>query len=643
MTCKKRHLALLGTWILLLTACCIAGEEVWIEVTSPNFIVISNAPAKQAQKIAKSFEQFRLLIKSALPKLSVDPGTPLTVFAGKDEKTLNALLAEERREKGATKKAGVFVQGPERSFVALNIDTPGDQRYHVIYHEYVHMLMRLNLGDIPLWVSEGLAEFFGYATLSDGVAHLGIPGPESLYILKTQPMIPLTALFSVTHNSPYYREQNKAGIFYAQSWALIHYLMFGDKQAHAKQLDAYLGLLRQGVSEQDAAARSFGDLKALDSSIRNYVNSLAFYSLSIPTQLDVEKDPYAVRTLAPAESLASRGEFMVYLNKPDPAKAMLDQSLQMDPQNARANEAIGHLLITRRDWDQAQKHFIIAAASDSQSYLAQFYAGQSLMKLEGTENMSSAENHLRKAIAINPRFAPAYRLYSHILQNQNRLKEALEAAQTAANLEPGVLSHSLNVAAIMAAMGKMEEAETRAKQILALARTDQDRIQAESFMNSIRSFREQQQLSPGQMGRPRMGSRKTQEQIDPRILEQQELVRKQEEEKYRAYEENEKKQKAEAALRSQLKPGPAGTLPGIIQSVECKYLATMEVIVKSKDKEHKLYAENYYKVQYGAIGKPARADFNPCDELGGKKVQVEFLSVVDENLTGLIQSIIIVE
>jgi hypothetical protein len=100
---------------------------------------------------------------------------------------LNALLAEERREKGATKKAGIFVQGPERSFVALSIETPGDQRYHVIYHEYVHMLMRLNLGEIPLWLAEGLAEFFGYATLLDGTSHLGTPGPESLYILL--PMI----------------------------------------------------------------------------------------------------------------------------------------------------------------------------------------------------------------------------------------------------------------------------------------------------------------------------------------------------------------------------------------------------------------------------------------------------------------------
>jgi tetratricopeptide (TPR) repeat protein len=643
MTCEKRYIALFCTWILFLASFCMAAEEIWIEVTSPNFIVISNAPAKQAQNTAKSFEQFRLLIKGALPKLSVDPGTPLTVFTGKDEKTLNALLAEERREKGATKKAGIFVQGPERSFVALSIETPGDQRYHVIYHEYVHMLMRLNLGEIPLWLAEGLAEFFGYATLLDGTSHLGTPGPESLYILKTQPMIPLTTLFSVTHDSPYYREQEKTGIFYAQSWVLVHYLMFGDKQAHAKQLGEYVMLLRQGVSEQEAATRSFGDLKALDNSIHNYVDSLAFYSFRIPTQLDVDKDPYKVRTLSPAESLASRGEFLVYLNKPDPAQAMLDQSLQMDPRNARANEAIGHLFVTRQNWEQAQKHFLIAAESDSQSYLAQFYAGQSLMKLDGAENMTSAENHLRKAILINPKFAPAYRLHSHILQKQAKFSEALEAAQKAVSLEPGVLSHSLNVAAIMVSLGKMEEAEVRAKQILALARTDQDRIQAESFMNSIRSFREQQQFNQRQMERPVLESRRTQEQMDPRIRERQELAKKQEEEKYRAYEETEKKRKAEAELRARLKTGPPGKFLGIIQSVQCEYPATMEVVIKSKDKERKLYAENYYKVQYGAIGKSPRADFNPCDELGGKKVEIEFLSVVDQNLSGLIQSIVIME
>jgi len=178
MTQAKGYSLLLGTWILLFVSLGIAAEEVWTEVKSPNFIVISNASPKQTRNAAKSFEQFRSLIKSCMPTVSVDPGTPLTIFVAKDERSFKALLAEERQEKNESQKAGVFTAGPERNFVALRIDLPAEQGYHVIYHEYVHMLMRLNLGELPLWLNEGLAEFFGYATVSDNKSTIGTPGPN---------------------------------------------------------------------------------------------------------------------------------------------------------------------------------------------------------------------------------------------------------------------------------------------------------------------------------------------------------------------------------------------------------------------------------------------------------------------------------
>ena len=39
-------------------------------------------------------------------------------------------------------------------------------------------------------------------------------------------MLDIPTLTSVDHDSSYYNEEGKAGIFYAQSWALIHMLNF---------------------------------------------------------------------------------------------------------------------------------------------------------------------------------------------------------------------------------------------------------------------------------------------------------------------------------------------------------------------------------------------------------------------------------
>src|SRR3990172_2449688 len=85
-------------WVLLSISLLNSGslfaatEETWTEIKSPNFIVISNASPKQARRVARSFEQFRQLIRTAMSQLKADPGSPLKVFALRDGKSLKAIL-----------------------------------------------------------------------------------------------------------------------------------------------------------------------------------------------------------------------------------------------------------------------------------------------------------------------------------------------------------------------------------------------------------------------------------------------------------------------------------------------------------------------------------------------------------------------
>ena len=46
-------------------------------------------------------------------------------------------------------------------FAAIQLDAPGSDPYHTIYHEYFHSLTTPYYPNLPLWVSEGLAEFYG--------------------------------------------------------------------------------------------------------------------------------------------------------------------------------------------------------------------------------------------------------------------------------------------------------------------------------------------------------------------------------------------------------------------------------------------------------------------------------------------------
>src|SRR5271155_6003980 len=70
------------------------AKDAWIEIRSPHFLVISNAGDHEARKVADQFEQFREVFQAAFPKLRVDLGKPLIIFALKNEDSVKELIPE---------------------------------------------------------------------------------------------------------------------------------------------------------------------------------------------------------------------------------------------------------------------------------------------------------------------------------------------------------------------------------------------------------------------------------------------------------------------------------------------------------------------------------------------------------------------
>jgi hypothetical protein len=67
----------------------------------------------------------------------------------------------------------------------------------------------------------------------------------------------------------------------------------------------------------------------------------------------------------------------------------------------------------------------------------------------------------------------------------------------------------------------------------------------------------------------------------------------------------------------------------------------MDVVLDSGGKLQKLRADNYYQVQYWAIEAPGKTGFQPCEELDGKHVEIEFLTVSGQEYSGLIKTVAI--
>src|SRR5260370_42065825 len=93
----------------LIAGAAAAPTGKWIEVRSPNFIVVSNAGESQARKIDVPFEPIRSLFRDSLSYAKNAPSPVITILAVKDEDSLRELLPEYWAEEFHTQPTGIFV------------------------------------------------------------------------------------------------------------------------------------------------------------------------------------------------------------------------------------------------------------------------------------------------------------------------------------------------------------------------------------------------------------------------------------------------------------------------------------------------------------------------------------------------------
>jgi tetratricopeptide (TPR) repeat protein len=362
--------------------------------------------------------------------------------------------------------AGFYLGGPEKNYIALRLDATTKQEgagepFEPLYHEYVHFLTRRFMSQLPLWMVEGLAEFYGNIRIESNRVIVGVHSDSNLEVLHQTPPLPLSTLFAVNASSPYYHEENKTSIFYAESWALTHYLMTRDWHEGTHRVTEFVNLLGQGVGADEAARRTIGDPARLQNELLEYIDRRAFTAarLDAPPRLD-SKDFEAAPT-SDAESLALRADFMAHNRHYQEAQEMLEEALKLDPKSAAAHESMGFIFAEQGKMDEATKWYSQAVALNSQSFLANYYYAVNLFKgMLDDDSAAKAESSLRAAIKIAPDFAPAYDALAYLLASHYKnWAEAYRMAFTALTLEPGNDSFRLNadkLAAILHAQQNQE-------------------------------------------------------------------------------------------------------------------------------------------------------------------------------------------
>lgn len=462
----------------------VAKVSPWIEVRSPHFRVLTNGSAADARRVAHEFEQMRYVFASRFAGLRLDSGAPMSIFAARDENTAKSLEPAIWKRKGA-KPAGLFKHGWEKQYVMVDLDreTTGLNTYALVYHEYTHSILHMNAHWLPTWLDEGLAEFYGYTRFESHKILLG--APTDRHFDRERPLILLKTLLEVTPRSPYYRDADKANLFYFESWALVHYLTFGSGMGNGEKLSQFFRELQTGTDQEQAFQQVFGSFaeveKGLDESTRLGVTAAA-----VPDQSQVEEKTFAVRKLTVAETEAELAGYHLWSHDLTSARPLVKEALAEDPKLGLAHEENGFLLFADGEDGAAAEEFSQAYALDPSLYLSLFT--KTMLSPIATSSVPADEEAFHAALlqvaTLNGQFAPAYVQLARRAARENDLPTALGLSRRAEELEPWRAGYHLLTGQILLRMGKDAQAAQYA-QFVAKHWNGPDHNEAVELWNAI--------------------------------------------------------------------------------------------------------------------------------------------------------------
>lgn len=280
------HRLLLALALIALTPASALAE--WRRAESQHFVVFSDGSERSLRDYTTTLERFHGLLRARFGGPAQDDRRKLPVYLVGDSRALR--VAHPHLPEGIDG----YYMASENDISAILIRGRND---HLLLHEYTHHFMaNAGQGRLPGWFSEGLAEYYATATVSaTGAASFGMPNAGRQQRLQQGRWLPIDQLLRA-QGSFDINSQAGRDMYYAQSWALTHWLLAD--QARARALGVYLNAVNSGQDPIEAWQASFGIAPdALEAQLKAYVRGRLYYSeLNVPPVTP----EITVSTLSPA-------------------------------------------------------------------------------------------------------------------------------------------------------------------------------------------------------------------------------------------------------------------------------------------------------------------------------------------------------
>lgn len=161
--------------------------------------------------------------------------------------------------------AGMFFITPRGGGLAFFTESLPHQRIaHVAQHEGFHQFAHAFFGnDLPPWLNEGLAEFFGECVVEGNSVIIGQASPQVLETVRSAaeqgkhiPFVDLLQMDDARWNASV--RAGIAALQYQQSWSMVHFLVYGDNGKYQAAFQRMLQMVNAGTRPYTAMREAFG-------------------------------------------------------------------------------------------------------------------------------------------------------------------------------------------------------------------------------------------------------------------------------------------------------------------------------------------------------------------------------------------------
>ena len=464
----------MGRLLAIFVVFALAGDAAWLHLQSGNFDVYTSAGAGNGREVLRRLEQIRNVFETRMQQKNLMP-LPVHVYVFRSEGEFRQFRVKENA-------AGYYQSAPDRDYIAMHVGAA--DLYRIVYHEFVHLLMRHSGVHVPVWLNEGTAEVYSTTEIHGSHVRIGDLIPSHLATLRNQSLLDMPTLLSVTHASPHYNERDKTGIFYAQSWALAHMLNFAPE--YQAGMPNFLSMLLAGEEPARAFQQAFGkSLNSVRNDLSSYIGKDRFAGVRF--QAPNPGDPGRV----PAEPLGSvdaelrLADLLIAIGRSEQAESALRKLAAAHPDRADLEEALGDAAIRRREDQRGRLHYERAMQLGSPSGRLRYDYAMLLRELKAPRE--EVLRALREAIALEPRLFDAHYLLGYTLLDAGKHIEAIEHLKIAADLRPLRSAVWEHLALAHHQAGQKTEALGAAQRARKLAATPDEVARTEATLNLVQS------------------------------------------------------------------------------------------------------------------------------------------------------------